>query len=97
MNKNELILNHISLAEKIAKIQFKKTPCVYYEDLQSASYMGLVQAATRYIPELNDNFEAYVAPRIKGAILDYLRELSWGSRLNPFKPVAIDQVWSEVA
>jgi len=86
---NSLILNHMFLAQKIAKSKKKKISCVSYEELESAAYLGLVEAANLYDSKENDCFAAYAVFRIIGAVQDYLRELSWGSRANPVKMLDI--------
>ena len=79
----DLINSHISLAEKIATIKKCTMPkCVSYDDLKSAAYFGLVDAANKYNPKKNSCFGIYAAWRIAGAIRDYLREISWGKRGN---------------
>lgn len=83
--RHALVLNHVSLAEKIAKSRKKKLTQVSYDELKSAAYLGLVEAATHYNSQENDCFAAYAVWRIIGAVRDYLRELSWGSRSNPVK------------
>ncbi len=85
IERNLLVINHIALAEKIAKSKKRKLSHVSYEELKSAAYLGLVEAATNYNSEENDCFSAYAVWRIIGAVRDYLRELSWGSRSNPVK------------
>lgn len=85
IEQNLLVINHIALAEKIAKSKKRKLSHVSYEELKSAAYLGLVEAAKNYNPEENDCFSAYAVWRIIGAVRDYLRELSWGSRSNPIK------------
>lgn len=82
---NSLILDNMSLAEKIAKSKKRKLSHISYDELKSAAYSGLVGAANNYNPEENDNFPAYAVWRIIGAIQDYLRELSWGPRFNTVK------------
>lgn len=82
-NYNQLITDNIQFAKNVARQRHKKTPFVGYDEIESAAYMGLVEAAKKYDPELNDEFAAYAYPRIVGAIRDYLRELRWGSRSNP--------------
>lgn len=85
LERTTFILENISLAEKIAKSRKKKLSQVSYDELKSAAYLGLVEAANKYDPQENDNFPAYAVWRIVGAVRDYLRELSWGSRSNPIK------------
>lgn len=90
--RNDLVLAYMKLANKIAHNKHRKTPFVAYDELQSAAYFGLVDAAAKYDPSKNDCFGAYAALRIAGAICDYLRELSWGSRDNP---VEMSDVYEE--
>lgn len=76
-DKNQkLVLQFLPLAEKLAKSYFKKTPPqVQLDELISAAYMGLVDAATRY--EEGKDFELFAKYRIIGEIKDYLRSLQW--------------------
>lgn len=83
--RHALIMDHVSLAEKIAKSRKKKLSQVSYDELKSAAYLGLVEAANHYNPQENDCFAAYAVWRIIGAVRDYLREISWGPRSKPVK------------
>lgn len=47
-----------------------------YEEFTAAAYIGLVEAASRYDPAKNDNFERWADTRIRGAVYDYLRHQS---------------------
>lgn len=79
---DQLVVAHIGFANRLASWRKRKIPpCVSLEELQSAAYMGLVDASKRY--DGNQPFEAFARPRIEGAITDYLRELRWGSRRSP--------------
>lgn len=70
-----LVEQYLPLANKIAYKRKKLLPrFIDIEDLQSAAYMGLVQAANRYRPEFNVDFMTYAYPRIDGAVKDWLRE-----------------------
>lgn len=89
VERHALIMDNVSLAEKIAKSRKKKLTQVSYDELRSAAYLGLVEAASNYNPLENDCFPAYAVWRIIGAVRDYLRELSWGSRSNPVKMVEV--------
>lgn len=81
-NENQkLVLKHLIFAEKIAKIQFRKTPPrVQLDELISAAYMGLVDAATRYNGQ--SDFESFARFRIIGEMKDYLRSLKWDRNTN---------------
>lgn len=89
--RHALVLNHISLAKKIAYSKKKKLSHISLDELNSAAYLGLVEAANNYNPEKNDCFSAFAIWRIIGAVRDYLRELSWGSRSNPLKQKVLDE------
>ena len=42
-----------------------------------AGVLGLLEAYNRYDPQRGVKFETFAAPRIRGAMLDELRSLSW--------------------
>jgi RNA polymerase sigma factor for flagellar operon FliA len=50
------------------------------DDLVHAGILGLFDAATKFDPEKQVVFSSYAKHRIKGAILDSLRQLDWASR-----------------
>ena len=50
------------------------------DDLIHAGVMGLFDAVTKYDSNKSVAFHSYAKHRIKGAILDSLRELDWASR-----------------
>jgi len=52
------------------------------EDLVSAGTFGLMDALDRYDPSLGARFETYCVLRIRGAILDELRQLNWMPRMQ---------------
>lgn len=75
-NVRQLVENHIGLANKLASKKKRLLPMhVSFEELQSAAYLGLTEAANRFDPERGFAFTTYAYPRISGAINDYLREL----------------------
>jgi len=82
--RNSLILSHIQLANKVARSKKRKLFSIELEELEAAAYLGLVQAANSYDPMSCDQFSAFAIRRIIGAIQDYLRELSWGKRKQPW-------------
>lgn len=79
MTAEKLINDHINFANSIACKQFTKTPpCVQLDELKSAAYMGLVDAANKYNGDRD--FPLYASYRIYGEIKDYLRSLHWGGK-----------------
>lgn len=76
-----LVEQYVPLANKLAFQKKRVLPNhVDVEELQSAAYMGLVEAASRYDSSLGVAFSTYAYPRIFGAIHDYLRQQGWGRR-----------------
>jgi RNA polymerase sigma-B factor len=45
-----------------------------YEDLYQIGYLGLLKAAEKYKPELNNAFSSFAVPWIQGEIQHYLRD-----------------------
>ena len=71
-----LVESHIPFANRIACRRKRGLPKrITVEELQSAAYMGLVEAATRFDAQRGISFTTFAYPRIAGAIIDYLREL----------------------
>lgn len=78
MNCNEIITRHMPWAENLAKAKKAQMgKSVYYEDLKSAAYRGLVDAAQRFDDSIG-SFKNYAAGRVKGEMSAYLKELQWG-------------------
>ena len=50
------------------------------DDLTNAGVLGLIDAASKFDSDKQVPFSSYAKHRIKGAILDSLRQLDWASR-----------------
>lgn len=82
IEREKLVLDYIPLANKLAWDRKKITPPnVTFDDLKSAAYMGLVDAANKYDAERGTPFGAYARIRIVGEIIDYLRQ-SWSNETS---------------
>lgn len=87
----KLVEQYVPLANKLAYKKKKVLPrFVDIEDLKSAAYLGLVEAASRYDPEYGVAFSTYAYPRIFGAIHDWLRNEGWGKRGESSKLLSLD-------
>jgi RNA polymerase sigma factor (sigma-70 family) len=76
--RDELIINYLPLANKLAWQKNRSTPpCVTIDELKSAAYMGLVDAASRFDNSRGIAFGVYARLRITGEMGDYLRQLNW--------------------
>jgi len=90
--RNDLITTHMFFAERLASAQFKKTPaCVQWDELVSAAYMGLCDAAAKY--DGSKPFTVYASFRIFGEIKDYLRTLYWAGRGQDVKVSSWDDAF----
>jgi RNA polymerase sigma factor FliA len=79
--RDRIILEHLPLVKAIAIRVHENLPVhVDLDDLVHAGILGLFDAVTKYIPEKKVAFSSYAKHRIKGAILDSLRQLDWASR-----------------
>lgn len=91
MTTQQLVEQYVPLANKLAFRKKKSLPrFVDVEDLKSAAYLGLVEAASRFNPDLGVSFSTFAYPRINGAILDYLRDLGWLKRGESFHILSLD-------
>jgi RNA polymerase sigma factor for flagellar operon FliA len=79
--QNEQIAMHLPLVKRIALHLLARLPSsVELDDLQQAGLLGLLSAVRSYSPDQGASFETYAGIRIKGAMLDELRKLSWAPR-----------------
>src|SRR5208283_5607883 len=79
--RDRLVLEHLSLVRAIAVRVYESLPVhVELDDLVHAGILGLFDAAVKYNGEKQVSFQGYAKHRIKGAILDSLRDMDWASR-----------------
>ncbi|MBI5282115.1 MAG: FliA/WhiG family RNA polymerase sigma factor [Candidatus Solibacter usitatus] len=79
--RDRVVMEHLSLVKAIAVRVHESLPVhVELDDLVHAGILGLFDAATKYNPDKKVVFPSYAKHRIKGAILDSLRQLDWASR-----------------
>lgn len=79
--RDRVVVEHLPLVKAIAVRVHENLPVhVDLDDLVHAGVLGLFDAASKYDPEKKVAFSSYAKHRIKGAILDSLRQLDWASR-----------------
>jgi RNA polymerase sigma factor FliA len=79
--QERLVIEHVPIVRFIARQIHKRLPQhVAIEDLYGAGLVGLLEALDRFVPSKQVEFRSYAQFRIRGSILDSLRELDWGSR-----------------
>jgi RNA polymerase sigma factor for flagellar operon FliA len=96
--RDRVVLENLPLVRVIAVRVHENLPVhVDLDDLIHAGIMGLFDAATKFDPEKNVVFSSYAKHRIKGAILDSLRQLDWASRDLRRRHKQVEQVTRDLA
>jgi RNA polymerase sigma factor FliA len=96
--RDQVVIEHLPLVRAIAVRVHENLPVhVELDDLVHAGIMGLFDASSKYNPEKRVAFSSYAKHRIKGAILDSLRQLDWASRDLRRRHKQIEQATRELA
>ena len=96
--RDRLVLEHLPLVRAIAVRVYENLPVhVDLDDLIHAGVMGIFDAALKYNEEKQVTFRGYAKHRIKGAILDSLREMDWASRDLQKRHKQLESVTRELA
>jgi RNA polymerase sigma factor for flagellar operon FliA len=79
--RNELVMRELPQVYYVAaRIRERLPNHVELEDLVQAGVIGLLEACRNYDSTKDARFSTFAKFRIRGAILDSLRKLDWGSR-----------------
>jgi len=79
--RERLLLEHLPQVKYIARRIHDRLPAqVQLDDLIHAGVVGLIDAVEKFDPGKNVQLKSYAKFRIRGAILDSLRELDWSPR-----------------
>ena len=81
LDRDALIRQHAPLVRRIAQHMIAKLPPnVELDDLIQVGMIGLADALSRYESSQGVQFDTFAGQRIRGAMLDELRENDWMSR-----------------
>jgi RNA polymerase sigma factor for flagellar operon FliA len=81
LRREALVLQHLPQVRLIAKRIHDRLPdYVSLDDLISSGVVGLLAAIDNFDPSLNVQLNTYAERKIRGAILDGLREMDWAPR-----------------
>lgn len=79
--KDELVVRYIPLVEQVAERMRMGLPrSLDINELINTGVIGLISAVDNFEPERGFRFETYASTRIRGSILDGLREYDWMPR-----------------
>jgi RNA polymerase sigma factor for flagellar operon FliA len=91
LERDRLILENLPQVRLIARRIHDKLPeSVSLEDLVSTGVVGLITAIDNFDPTQNVKLKTYAEYKIRGAILDSLRELDWAPRQKRKKAKLIE-------
>ncbi len=95
--REQMILENLPQIKYIAqRIAAKLPPNVEMDDLISAGILGLLDAVEKFDPLRGVKFKTYADRRIKGAILDSLRNLDWAPRSLRKKCKDLEKAYREL-
>lgn len=79
--REKLLVEHLPQVRSIARGIHQRLPAhVPLEDLIHAGVLGLMDAVQKFNPSKNVQLKCYAQFRIRGAIMDSLREMDWCPR-----------------
>ena len=96
--RDDLINETLPLIKHIAHRVATRLPSnVEMRDLINAGVIGLLDAIDKFEPERNVKFKTYAEVRIRGAILDSLRNLDWAPRSLRKKSKDLEKIYGELS
>jgi len=94
LSRDELITEYLPYVKRIVqRISVHLPSNVETDDLINAGIIGLIQAAERYDPTMDNQFITYAVFRIKGAVLSELRSRDFLSKSNRRKAREIENTY----
>jgi len=95
--KEQLILEYADLVKYVAgRLSIYFGSNVEYDDLVGYGVFGLIDAIDKFDVHKGVKFETYASLRIRGAIIDSIRELDWVPRSLRKKSKDLERAYSEL-
>jgi RNA polymerase sigma factor for flagellar operon FliA len=96
--RDALINETLPLIKHIAhRVATRLPSSVEIRDLINAGVLGLLDAIDKFEPERKVKFKTYAEVRIRGAILDSLRNLDWAPRSLRKKSKDLERMYGELS
>ena len=97
LNRDDQLRKYSPLVRRLAHHMIAKLPpSVEVDDLIQVGMIGLTEAIARFEPSQGVQFETFASQRIRGAMLDELREGDWMSRSSRKSQKDIEQALRRV-
>jgi RNA polymerase sigma factor for flagellar operon FliA len=91
--REQLLHQYLPMVRRLAMRMLGSLPrSVRLDDLVSAGMMGLLTSAENFDPTLGIKFETFAMTRIRGAMVDSLREMDWVPRSIRQKARKLEQM-----
>ncbi len=95
--KERLILEYAPLVKFVAgKLSLHMGQYVDFEDLVSYGIFGLIDAVDKFDYKKGVKFETYASLRIRGSIIDSIRQLDWVPRTMRRKNKQLETIYAEL-
>ncbi len=96
--RERILMDQLPQVRYIARRIHERLPRhVPFEDLVHAGVLGLIDALNKFDRSKQVQFSSYAKFRIRGAILDSLRELDWSPRELRRKGRLVDSTYAELS
>jgi RNA polymerase sigma factor FliA len=96
-SREQLLKQYIPLVRRIAGRMIGSLPrSVRLDDLVSAGIVGLLSSLNNFDPAMGVKFETFAMNRIRGAMVDALRELDWVPRSVRHKARQLERAIDEL-
>jgi RNA polymerase sigma factor FliA len=95
--REALVESHLQLVKFIADRMAAKLPSsIERDDLISAGMVGLLDAVDKYDSSRGVMFKTYAEMRVRGAMLDSLRDLDWAPRSMRRRAREVEAAYQEI-
>ena len=96
--RETLIVETLPLIKHIAhRVATRLPTSIEMRDLVNAGVLGLLDAVDKFDPERNVKFKTYAEVRIRGAIIDSLRNLDWAPRSLRKKGKDLERTYADLS
>lgn len=96
-SRNEIVLKYTWLVKRIV-FRFQGSASNYgqLDDLVNQGIIALIDAVERYDAGLGSKFESFASIKIRGAIIDFMREQDWVPRSQRSLAKELDEAYGEL-
>jgi RNA polymerase sigma factor for flagellar operon FliA len=95
--RNEIVLNYTWLVKRIVlRFKGRSNNFSQLDDMVNQGFIALIDAVERYNPDLGSKFESFASIKIKGAVIDFMREQDWIPRNQRSLVKEFDEAYGEL-